>query len=230
MVQTKREYQKVIEYLRKMITDGKLKIGSKLPTERELSEKLSVSRNSTREALRTLENMGVTESRRGSGNYIVGNTEKSVSGIIDMMLILKKTNQNEICSFRRNLDKAICMSLLDEGIDMQSIKTIETACKEEKYAENTCEQIENDRLFHYSLLKATGNQLWISIAEAIMSVYRRWIDAVLQNSSEQTIAAFSETHEKILESIKNNDRSQCEKWIDKHYDLVDEEMKRSNNY
>ena len=53
------EYKKVIDYVYDKIEDGNLTIGSKLPTERAISEELSISRNSTREALKTLECMGL---------------------------------------------------------------------------------------------------------------------------------------------------------------------------
>ena len=79
MEQSRNEYQKVIEYIRNQIASNKLSIGSKLPTERELAEHLSISRNSTREAIRTMENMGMLESQQGSGNYLCGNMEKPIS-------------------------------------------------------------------------------------------------------------------------------------------------------
>ena len=51
-------YGKVILYVKDRIKAGDIKVGDKLPTERELSEMLNLSRNSVREALRTLDNMG----------------------------------------------------------------------------------------------------------------------------------------------------------------------------
>ena len=50
-----KEYQKVIDYICQEITDGRIKIGDRLPTERLLSEQMGVSRNCVREALRSAE-------------------------------------------------------------------------------------------------------------------------------------------------------------------------------
>ena len=55
-----KSYMKVIDYIKKQIRNGELNIGGKLPAERELSEILGISRNSVREAIRTLDIMGVT--------------------------------------------------------------------------------------------------------------------------------------------------------------------------
>ena len=50
-------YEKVTHYVKERIKTGELRVGDKIPTERELSEKLELSRNSVREALRTMYKM-----------------------------------------------------------------------------------------------------------------------------------------------------------------------------
>ena len=109
-----REYQKAIDCLCGLIEDGQLTVGDKLPTERALAEQLGISRNSTREALRALENLGVVERRQGSGSYLVGNTTKTIQPMIDMMLLLGQTSQLEICAFRRNMEKAVILAVLEK--------------------------------------------------------------------------------------------------------------------
>ena len=52
-------YEKVIDYIESNILDGHFEVGDKLPSERELSQMLSVSRNSVREGIRILEVIGV---------------------------------------------------------------------------------------------------------------------------------------------------------------------------
>ena len=54
MSENRREYQKAIDYLSDQIRAGMLTVGSRLPTERAIAEDLGISRNSTREALRTM--------------------------------------------------------------------------------------------------------------------------------------------------------------------------------
>ena len=62
-------YERVIEYLKQQIQEGKLSCGSKIPSERELAASLNLGRNSVREALRTMEHTGMLESRQGKGNF-----------------------------------------------------------------------------------------------------------------------------------------------------------------
>ena len=58
--------------------------GSKLPAERTLSTILGISRNSVREAIRSLDLMGVITSRQGAGNYLTGNFEEAIDMYFDM--------------------------------------------------------------------------------------------------------------------------------------------------
>jgi len=60
-----RLYESVIEQIMDLIKNNELKPGDKLPPERELAEKLSISRNSLREAFRVLESRGLIKSKPG---------------------------------------------------------------------------------------------------------------------------------------------------------------------
>ena len=70
-IQNKNTSQLIVDQIKNMILSGKLKIGDKLPPERELAELYKVSRTSVREALKALEAIGVLEIRQGGGIYIV---------------------------------------------------------------------------------------------------------------------------------------------------------------
>jgi GntR family transcriptional regulator, transcriptional repressor for pyruvate dehydrogenase complex len=63
-------YIEIVKQLRLLISKEALKPGDKIPSERELSERLNVGRSSVREALRALELLGLIETRRGEGTFI----------------------------------------------------------------------------------------------------------------------------------------------------------------
>ena len=63
-------YLEIVRQLRTMIEKDGLKAGDKIPSERELSERLNAGRSSVREALRALELLGLIETRRGEGTFI----------------------------------------------------------------------------------------------------------------------------------------------------------------
>lgn len=69
-IKTEKLYIKVVKQIRRLIEQGRLKPGEKLPPEAVLAEKLKVSRPSVREAIVALEIMGLVESIGGKGSFI----------------------------------------------------------------------------------------------------------------------------------------------------------------
>ncbi|WP_057772350.1 FadR/GntR family transcriptional regulator [Cytobacillus dafuensis] len=114
-----------------MIDRDGLKPGDKLPSERELSERLIVGRSSVREALRALELLGLIETRRGEGTFIrdfqghqlvqllstfILRDEKAKKDIVEtkyliemdcLLLVQNKSNDDQLLSFKSWADSAV---------------------------------------------------------------------------------------------------------------------------
>lgn len=67
---TKKIFLQIVKQLRELIAEQNIQEGEKLPSERVLSEQLQVGRSSVREALRSLELLGLIETRHGGGTYL----------------------------------------------------------------------------------------------------------------------------------------------------------------
>lgn len=227
MQQNQREYEKAIGFIRQLIVEGTLQIGSRLPTERIIAESLSISRNSTREALRTMENMGVIESRQGSGNYLVGEISKKMADMIDMMLLLQQITPKEICQFRRSMEKNICdMVIGNLEADLSKVPPILDAF----LTAPTSKQTELDKQFHYLLIYATQNQFLILLMEAITDMYGRWINMVLRDAEDGIKEKIHETHTAMYGALLRKDLIACMQAIDEHYDLIDSILARKKNF
>ena len=96
MEKTKKAYEIVIDSIKEQIMNQELVLGQGLPPEREISEKLGVSRNSVREALKILTVMGVVSSRQGAGNYISGNFKGYMVDALSMMSLNRSALMNVI--------------------------------------------------------------------------------------------------------------------------------------
>ncbi len=221
MAKQNHEYEKVIDYIRNQIEAENLTINSKLPTERAIAEELSISRNSTREALRILEHMGILKSIHGSGNYLTDNISMQMSEMLRYMILLKSISKLDICHFRRDMEKTVCRVVMKSEISEDELDKISDILNSES---DEYDEVERDRLFHYSLIYATNNKLWICFMEAIMDIYREWIDEVLSNADSDTKKLLKEVHNSIFSSIKKRDMAKCEASIDKHYDIIEREL------
>lgn len=211
-----RAYQRALDYLREQIAQGALKQGDRLPTERALAEELGLSRNSTREAFRMLENSGVIESRRGSGSYLVGDMNKALSQTLELMMLLKQTDIHEVIEFRRSLEKAICATLVVQ--DDRSWADEVASILEEKPS-TLPEEIAQDTAFHYALINATKNNLWITLMGALADSYEKWVGQGVE-ASKQDAMEFGASHQQLFNALLARDRSTCERAIDEHYDRI----------
>lgn len=87
-----------------MILDGTLKTGDRLPPERELATQLGLSRGILREALRSLEYVGLLQARVGSGRYVTQNRPDDPSTGFSVWMQLQPVG--EVISVRRILEPA----------------------------------------------------------------------------------------------------------------------------
>ena len=214
-----KEYKKVIDYICQEITDGRIKIGDRLPTERLLSEQMGVSRNCVREALRSMETFGMIECRQGSGNYLSCRMSEPISEIFSMMLMLGTTNMEDVKAFRMELDKQACRELVERENRVELGEKLLAILEEAGEGDRTA-AIDVDARFHYELLQLQGNRLWMTIADAIFPVYRKGIRDTLLHASEEEQQRFSELHRAICAGIRIGFYEQCEQAIEEHYQLL----------
>ena len=115
-------YLNVVQYIKNEIQQDRLRVGNKLPTEREMSATLGFSRNSIREALRTLSSLGIIESRQGSGNYLSDDISRFFSESFEMMSLVNRVKPLDISQMRRALEiqafSQIISGISPEEVDM----------------------------------------------------------------------------------------------------------------
>ena len=90
----------VVDRLRGEIRSGNWQVGSKIPTEAKLVETLGVSRPSVREAVRSLVQLGLLETRQGDGTYVVAEDEMTVA----LQHAIEAADEAEVLAVRRALD------------------------------------------------------------------------------------------------------------------------------
>lgn len=215
-----KEYEKAIAYIRSLIIKKKITIGSRIPSERKIAETLFISRNSTREALKRLENMGLIESQQGRGNYLSGNIAQSFSNAIEMMIILHQTNAADICQFRRGIEKTI-YDLAYKKRDENKYLFKMTELLDVFPTADLEMQIKIDEEIHYLLVRATKNTLLITMMNSISAVYRQWIGTVLRHASPDIMKQLHNAHIAIYKSFVQGNPKQGIQAIDQHYDIID---------
>ena len=142
---TSKLHNKVVSYIKNEIVQGRLLPGSKLPTERELASSLSMSRNSIREGLRVLENIGIITPVQGSGNYISLNFDETMSEMLSFMYFLKGIDEEQVIEFRWMIEEeALKLSL--HRMKEEDIKALKTNLSALIASKNEEEKIQYDQM------------------------------------------------------------------------------------
>ena len=103
-VKSTKIYEMVMEQIKDIVKKGELKSGDKLPSERDLCEKLEVSRASIREALRALQMLGLIESKHGEGNFINENFENSLLEPLSIVFLLLGSKSGDVLELRKIIE------------------------------------------------------------------------------------------------------------------------------
>lgn len=220
MEKTTQEYEKAISYIFDLIRDGTLKVGSKLPPERTIAEQLGIGRNSIREAISVLHGMGFIERVHGSGNYVSRHVGQSIRQTIMIMLALGSISKQEVIEFRRAMERAVCDSLIGKTMTREAQARIQAILSDMKVQEGDALS-KTDKAFHDALIEATGNQLWITLMEAVTDVYREWIDYVITHADAAMREQLLQYHEQIFEALLAGNRDAMLLAVDGHYDLIE---------
>jgi GntR family transcriptional repressor for pyruvate dehydrogenase complex len=217
-----KEYHKVVTYIKALLQEEKISIGDKLPTERDISKELSISRNSIREALRVLENMGIVESRQGSGNYLIGDVTKRMVDSLHMMLVIKSISQLEISQFRRYMELAAFHIVIDDNIQFDAT-TLARILDQMEHA-SIEDQVNLDKEFHNHIIGASTNHLMISMMNACSEILETSVGEVLCRieRDEEKKKKLRKVHRRLYESIANRNKELGIQAIHEHYDMIDD--------
>jgi GntR family transcriptional repressor for pyruvate dehydrogenase complex len=139
-----------ISHIQEMIQADRINPGDKLPSERELSERLSIGRSSVREALRALELLGLIETRRGEGTYLLDFKDHQLVPLIGTFIFNDDQKKEHVHDMKAILEMG-CLAILAGQPDFDQ--------KSFTYTEAS---------FH-ELMEASGNSLlkkvWLIISD-----------------------------------------------------------------
>jgi GntR family transcriptional repressor for pyruvate dehydrogenase complex len=232
-ISTKRVYQSVIEQFIALITSGQLKIGDKLPPERELAERFNVSRASIREAFRAMEIIGIIEVRPGGGSYVTQLNIGNFMTTIAPLFMRTSNREQDLLEFRRLLET--------EAVRLAAEKQIKTAISELVKAVSLMEKsmqqndpglgAEADVQFHRALFNCSDNYILIKAAECVSylleSSVRMNRSLLLKDSGRAQVLL--EQHRRVLDAIQRKDSNQAVQAMIDHLQYVRKSLEENPN-
>lgn len=181
-VRSARAFEEIATQIRTELAKGRLKVGSRLPAERALAVQFGVSRNTLREALRSLEHAGLIQMQKGaSGGAFI--SEGSANVIVNSMLDLYhmgSLNPNQLTEARIWLEAVVvreaCARATPEDLQALRDNMAEAARATEEGDFQRRAQVHLD--FHRILARMTGNPIMVIVMDGLLTVLAQFIQSI----------------------------------------------------
>lgn len=229
-LQKKKTYEVIVEQIEESFLNGKLKLGEKLPPERELASRFGVSRTSVREALQALEISGSIEIRQGGGSFIKKSEVQLVSDALSTTIIQAENNLvYEMLELRRALEVE-SVSLAAQRATSADLEKIRESLERMAVSGKDVEAgVQADLHFHLQIVHATHNKLLIDMVQMLTERMEETIRATRKhrfldvNRYEDTF----EEHKEIYVAIASGNAKVAKKLMEEHITRIRRELSAS---
>jgi GntR family transcriptional repressor for pyruvate dehydrogenase complex len=215
-------YHEIVDQIQELISAGRIKPGDRLPPERELAELFKASRNSVRDAIRVLEQMGLIESRQGDGTYVRSVSAEDLAEPLALMLLQSRTQMRELWEVRRVLEPALAefaaSRITDEELD--ELETILEAQRRKVEAGSIA--LEEDTAFHYAIAEAARNTVILRTLDTLVDLLRQSRERSLQQRDRPAYSLAG--HKRILAALRRRDPEGARAEMLRHLREVEERV------
>lgn len=181
-VRSTRAFEEIATQIRSEMAKGRLKVGSRLPAERALAVQFGVSRNTLREALRSLEHAGLVQLQKGaSGGAFVseGSAGVIVNGMVDLFH-MGSLSPNQLTEARIWLEavavREACARARPEDLQALRDNLAEAVLAGEEGDFQRRARVNLD--FHRIIARMTGNPIMVIIMDGLLTVLAQFIQSI----------------------------------------------------
>ena len=229
-IKTKKIYEEIVEQLKELITSGELKPGDKLPSEREMAESLGVSRASVREALTTLEAIGILDIRSGEGTYVKKTSSSQTFEPLALVLAVERNPGAQLMEVRRVLESESA-ALAAIRATPEDLEKIEESLEKMKSAAAIPLAVEFDLKFHFAIAEATKNTILLrmmnTVADLMHHTFRNDREALYANPQHKK--QIIRQHEAIFQAIKEHKPDEAKLKMLEHIDGIEKGIEKIQN-
>ncbi|NCC12132.1 MAG: FadR family transcriptional regulator [Spirochaetia bacterium] len=201
----------VIDAIKDLLIQKRLKPGQKMPNEMEIASGLGVSRGTVREALKILSAFGIIEIKVGNGTYVCKTPQKNALDPMLFGLLLVDANTKKLSEFRRMIETDIVRLIFqyrkDNEMEIRELVTnvteLESLCARKEDSNIAEQTFRNDIEFHKIMGRASHNELAERVYSFLIDTFSYSIRISHTNQKMGKMAL--QTHSQILNAILAGD-------------------------
>ncbi|MFO7818875.1 MAG: FadR/GntR family transcriptional regulator [Halanaerobacter sp.] len=222
-IKEKKVYEKIIEQIEEMVSSGQLKKGDKLPSERELTERMEVSRASLREAFSALKMIGLIERRHGQGTFLKEDIDNNFLKPLSIIFMLEDNMGQELTELRRMIEISGVKYTAERATeeDLTKLRDIVDQMRENRGNIKVSQRA--DRRFHYTVAKATHNRLICNFLNSLSRVMDFYFADIMESivAEENENDKFIRQHEELYQAISNHNAEKAQELMKAHLDWAE---------
>ena len=167
----------VIRQIEKLILRGILRPGERLPAERELAERLGVSRPSLREAVAELQDKGLLSARAGAGIFVADVLGSAFSPALIQLFAEHDEAVFDYITFRRDLEgmAAERAARFASDTDLRVIQSVFEKMEAAHAKSNAKDEARLDADFHMAIIEASHNVVMLHIMRSMFQLLREGV-------------------------------------------------------
>ncbi len=196
--------QQVVTNIQQYIQEEEIAVGSKLPTEMELCDKMGVGRGTIREAMRILQAKGIVEIRPGRGAFLA-NAEEPKREELSTWFTQNEVELKDVTEVRMAIEPLAVRLAIRRATpeDIQELKHIQEKAVKAAWNEDAKTMAACDEMFHNAIMKCSRNKLLASLNKQITTCLKlfRQKTFYFPNNVENFIPA----HAAIIEAFEKKD-------------------------
>ena len=190
--------KQVADQLEKMITDGIYKVGEKIPTEPELTQMFSVSRNTLREAIQSLTSAGILQVKQGDGTYVRSDNRFHAN----MSKEFEQVCAADVMEARDALEATIAHLAAQRRTEEDLRRIKEALDHRQDQTESAKEHTQADVDFHVAIAEACHNQILCDLYGSISAYMASHIEE-RQAQTQLNDDEIDELHQRLYLAIRD---------------------------
>jgi GntR family transcriptional repressor for pyruvate dehydrogenase complex len=219
VVRTSRLYEQIVQQIEESVLNGTLKPGDQLPAERDLAQRLGVSRTAVREAVKTLREKGLVEAYSGRGTFVTDGTSQAARQSFDLMVkIGQQEGSPHLAELRLILEPGIAAMAAERIKDEDLTAMRDAVAVMERSQKDPDAYIEADLDFHLALAEAVANPLILSLIDSIVGLLREQRIKIFNVEGGPQRGQFH--HKRILEAMERRDPEMARSAMRAHLEQV----------
>ena len=219
----------VIRQIEQLILRGILRPGERLPPERDLAERMGVSRPSLRDAIGTLQDTGLLVAKPGAGVFVADVLGSAFAPALTELFARHDEAVFDYLSFRRDMEglAAERAARLASDTDLAVVQTVFHKMEAAHPKRNGEEEARLDAQFHMAIIEASHNVIMLHM---MRSMYQLLRDGVFYNrqimfKQRTTRQALLDQHRKINDALQARDPQAARAAVHAHLDYVERALR-----